>query len=53
MIDPQLPLALAILIACLLAGWLAVRRGWGGRGLIAVLLVAVATLQVLRFYAGF
>ena len=51
--DPQLPLAVAILIACMLVGWLAVRRGWGGRGLVAVLLVAVATLQVLRIYAGF
>ena len=51
--DPQVPLAVAILLACLLAGWLAVRGGWGGRNLIAVLLVAVTILQVLRIYAGF
>ena len=51
--DPQLPLAVAILLACMLVGWLAVRNGWGGRGLIAVLLVAVTVLQVIRLYAGF
>ena len=51
--DPQLPLAIAILAACLLAGWLAVRGGWGGRGLVALLLIAVTMLQVLRVYAGF
>ena len=50
--DPQLPLAVAILLACMLAGWLAVRGGWGGRGLIVVLLVAVATVQTLRILAG-
>lgn len=51
--DPQIPLAVAILLACMLVGWLAVRGGWGGLGLVAVLLVAVAALQVLRLYAGF
>ncbi len=51
--DPQIPLAVAILLACMLVGWLAVRGGWGGPGLVALLLVAVATLQVLRLYAGF
>ncbi len=51
--DAQLPLAIAILVACMLAGWFAVRGGWGGRNLIALLLVAVTALQVLRLYAGF
>ena len=51
--DPQLPLAVAILLACLLVGWLAVRGGWGGPRLVALLLVAVATLQALRILAGF
>ncbi len=51
--DPQLPLAVAILMACMLVGWLAVRGGWGGRNLIAALLVAVTALQVLRLYTGF
>ena len=51
--DPQLPLAVAIILACLLAGWLAVRSGWNVRNLWAFLLVAVTLLQLLRLYAGF
>ncbi len=51
--DPQLPLAVSILLACMLVGWLAVRGGWGGRNLWAFLLVAITALQVVRLYAGF
>ena len=50
--DPQLPLAVSILLACMLVGWLAVRGGGNVRNLWAFLLVAVTALQLARLYAG-
>jgi len=52
-VDLQVPLAVALLMACMLGGWLVVRNGYGGRGLIALLLVAVTAMQVIRLMAGF